>query len=233
MKLSIIIPALNEASAIEKTLSQLHSLRNEAEFEIIVSDGGSCDKTVELARRYSAVVQGEKGRGAQLNLGARHASGRVFFFVHADMVVPKGALMEIMQKIEIEGFDGGGFSNVFSTHNRKIKRLGRIMNLRFLNNDHAGNLTFFGDNGIFVRREAFESLGGFKQIPIMEDYDFSKRMRDRFRVVRIENPKLIVSPRRHIEAGFFQTRFQWMAIKRLYQLGVSPNFLAKLYKEVR
>ncbi len=95
------------------------------------------------------------------------------------------------------------------------------------------NTIFFGDNGIFVKRTVFEALGGFKTIPIMEDYDFSKRLQEQFSVVRIGAPRLVVSPRRHVEAGFIKTRMQWILIKRLYQVGVSPHVLARWYRDVR
>ena len=151
----------------------------------------------------------------------------------AYVTLPAGALEMIDRAINAEAKDGGGFSNIFSEHNRKIKRLGRVLNLRFRDNDHSGNTLFFGDNGIFVRREVFEALGGFKTMPIMEDYDFSTRMRERFEVVRISEPKLVVSPRRHVEAGFVRTRIQWILTRRLYELGVSPDHLARWYPKVR
>ena len=169
----------------------------------------------------------------QLNAGARQARGDILFFVHADMVVPRGALRIIKEKLTWEGYDGGGFSNEFSEHNRRIKSLGRTLNLRVRDNDHAANTIFFGDNGIFVKHNVFDALGGFRPLPIMEDYDFSARMRRRFRVVRIENPRLVVSPRRHVKSGFVRTRLQWVIIKRLYKLGVSPSLLAKWYGDVR
>ena len=231
--ISVIIPTYNEehylAQAIESVLRQGERVA----YEIVVGDGGSSDATVSLARRYARVVCCEKGRGAQLNAAAQQATGTVFFFLHAHVTLPPGALAMIQRKIDEEGYDGGGFSNVFSTHNGKIKRLGRVLNVRFRDNDHAGNTIFFGDNGIFVKRAVFEALGGFKTIPIMEDYDFSKRLRQQYRVVRIGAPKLIVSPRRHVKAGFVKTRVQWILIKRLYQLGVSPHALARWYRDVR
>ena len=231
--ISVIIPTYNEEVGIEHTIGSVHRRRDEADFEIIVSDGGSSDATVSLARKHARVVCSERGRGWQLNAGAERATGDIFFFLHAHVTLPPGALAIIDQEINEKGYDGGGFSNVFSMHNHKIKRLGRILNLRIRHNDHARNTIFFGDNGIFVKRAIFEALGGFKTIPIMEDFDFSKRMREQFRVVRICEPKLVVSPRRHVKAGFIKTRMQWILIKRLYQMGVSPNALARWYRDAR
>jgi rSAM/selenodomain-associated transferase 2 len=231
--ISVIIPTYNEEGRIEQAIASVLAYRDEAEIEIIVADGGSSDATVSLARANAKVVSTETGRARQLNAAAEEAGGDIFFFLHAHVTLPSGALTRIDRAINAEGKDGGGFSNVFSEHNQKIKRLGRLLNLRLRDNDHSGNTLFFGDNGIFVRREVFEALGGFKTMPIMEDYDFSKRMRERFEVVRISDPKLIVSSRRHVKAGFVRTRIQWILTRQLYQLGVSPDILARWYPKVR
>ncbi len=231
--ISIIVPTLNEDTIIKSTLENLKMHTRDTPHEIIVSDGGSRDKTVKISKNFALTVSSEKGKAVQLNEGAKKASGDILFFVQADALIPRGALETIELKINKQGFDGGGFSNVFSEYNKRIKTMTRIMNFRVFTNDHPGNLIFFGDNGIFCKREIFDRLGGFKLIPIMEDYDFSKRMRDRFRSVRILDPKLIMSSRRFVKNGFVRTCIQWILIKRLYQLGVSPYTLVKLYKDVR
>ena len=231
--ISIIIPTLNEEIIIESTLKNLRMHIQSTPHEIIVSDGGSCDKTVAIAEKLALVVKSEKGKAIQLNEGAKKAAGDILFFVQADTTIPQGALKTIELKIYKQDYDGGGFSNVFSKHNKKIKTLGRILNFKIFTNDHQKNLIFFGDNGIFCKREVFDKLGGFNLIPIMEDYDFSKRMRDRFKSVRVLDPKLIISSRRFVKDGFVKTRLLWIIIKRLYQLGISPHVLAKLYKDVR
>lgn len=231
--ISIIIPTLNEETVIKSTLENLILHTRNTQHEIIVSDGGSLDGTVKIAENFAIVVKSGKGKAIQLNEGAKKATGDILFFVQADTIIPEGALEAIKLKIYTQGYDGGGFSNIFSKYNKKIKALGRILNFRIITNDHQKNLIFFGDNGIFCKREVFNGLGGFKLIPIMEDYDFSKRMRDRFRTVRILDPKLIISPRRFVKNGFVRTRLQWIIIRRLYQLGISPYFLVKLYKDVR
>lgn len=231
--ISVIIPTLNEEAVIKSTLENLMMHMQNTQHEIIVSDGGSLDRTVKIAENYALVIKSDKGKAVQLNEGAKKASGDILFFVQADAKISKGVLGAIESKIYTQGYDGGGFSNIFSEHNKKIKTLGRILNFRIFTNDHRKNLVFFGDNGIFCKQEVFNNLEGFKLIPIMEDYDFSKRMRDKFRVVRILDPKLIISPRRFVKNGFVKTRLQWIIIRRLYQLGASPYFLAKLYKDVR
>lgn len=231
--ISIIIPTYNEESVIEKTIRNLKELECISGSEIIVADGGSSDKTVGIAKNYVHVISSAKGKALQLNKGARESRGDILFFVHADMTLPKEVLKIIDTKINAEGYDGGGFLNEFSTYNKKIKTLGRILNFRIINKEQPDKQIFYGDNGIFVRKSVFEKLGGFKEIPIMEDYDFSLRLKNEFNSVNVTHPKIIVDPRRHIKAGFIKTRMQWIIIRKLYKLGISPFLLSKLYKDVR
>lgn len=232
-EISVIVPTLDEETAIEHTLRGILARRDEADVEVIVADGGSRDRTVAIAQRYARVVHADRGRARQLNGAAREATGKILFFVHADMELPSGAIAAVRQKVQLEGYDGGGFSNVFARHNAQIKRLGRVLNLRLRDNDHDRNTVFFGDNGIFVRRDVFDALGGFRDIPIMEDYDFSTRLRSHHRAVRIQSPPLVVSARRHERAGFVRTRLRWIVVKQLYLLGCPPRLLARLYRDVR
>lgn len=231
--ISIIIPTYNEGLVIEKTIQQLNNISCSFEKEIIIADGGSTDNTVGIASKYGQIVHSAKGKAKQLNTAVKYANGEILFFVHADMFVPDGALTAIYKQLE-DGFDGGGFANEFDVHNKKIKQLGTIMNFRFFKNrEQSDRCIFYGDNGIFVKKEVFQKLGGFEEIPIMEDYDFSMRMKTHFKVKQIKSPKLIVSARRHIEAGFFKTRMQWILIKKLHLLGISPHKLARWYDDIR
>lgn len=150
--ISIIIPVYNESLLIEKTLQQLSTLKTEAEFEIIVSDGKSTDNTVELARPYCSVVCAEKGKAKQMNAAAEIAKGDILFFVHADMFVPAEALNVITRRIYCDDFDGGGFANAYSSHNKKIKRISRLLSLLLTNNSKRNINIFYGDNGIFIKK---------------------------------------------------------------------------------
>lgn len=231
--ISMIMPVFNEEIILEATLRAVTRLSDEIRSEIIVVDGGSTDATLKIAERYARVLQAPKGKANQLNAGARAAHGEILFFVHADMFLPDGTLRAIDRHVNRLGYDGGGFLNEFSSHNARIKRLGRILHLEFFNRENTANTFFFGDNGIFISKKAFEALGGFKPLPVMEDYDLSVRMREKFRVVRIVEPKLLLSPRRHLKAGFWKTHLQWLFIQRLFAWGVPAETLARWYPDVR
>lgn len=231
--ISLIIPAYNEETYIEYVLKNISELERFDNCELIVVDGGSSDKTKEISKKYAKVLMAPKGKAVQQNIGAKAAHGNILFFVHADMTLPKTVLRTICETIDVNGFDGGGFVNEFTEYNKKIKMLGRILNLRIRNIEQSDRNIFYGDNGIFVRKKVFEELGGFKEIPIMEDYEFSVRMKKKYKVTKVNEPKIFVDPRRHIKSGFIKTRLQWIIIRKLYKLGISARLLTKLYRDVR
>lgn len=218
---SVIIPALNEAAEIGETLAALRSI--EESVEIIVSDGGSVDRTAEIARDLGAtVVQTPRGRGRQLRAGADIATGDVLWFLHADSIPPVGALVEIRRafqdKTVVAGnfalrFDGDGRAASFMTwFYPQIRRLGLI----------------YGDSGIFVRREAYERSGGFQPLPLFEDLDLIGRLKKEGRLVHLQ-PELITSSRRFEGRPFLPVFIRWISFQCLYWLGVSPDRLAKVY----
>ncbi len=235
LKISAIIVALNEELLICQIISELKKQKYPGETEIILADGGSSDRTIEIAKTQNiqVVIASQKGKACQINTASKKAQGDILFFVHADMQFPDSIFSSILKTIE-SGYSGGGFANEFDVYNDKIKRLGTFMNFRFVDKrEQSDKGIFYGDNGIFVLTSVFEKLNGFKEIPIMEDYDFSKRLNQYYRTSKIRNPKILVSARRHIKAGFFKTRIQWILIRKLFKWGVSPLVLARWYKDVR
>ncbi len=231
--ISAIIVAYNEEECIEQIIDELQNQDYE-NFEIILADGGSSDNTLSIASKKNIIINKcRKGRARQMNDASKVAKGDIFFFVHADMKLQPNTLNTI-QKAVSNGIDGGGFSNKFDEHNDKIKQIGSILNFRlFDKREQSDKGIFYGDNGIFVKKEVFEKLNGFKEIPIMEDYEFSLRMHKISTVKKIYDPMIVVSSRRHIKAGFWKTRIQWILIRVLYRLKIPPSFLKYLYPEVK
>lgn len=232
--ISAIIVAYNEEKLIPKIIEELRNQDFPGDYEILLADGGSDDRTRTLAaERGIKVKRCRKGRAMQMNDAGREANGNVLFFVHADMQLPKNTFSAIGKKME-DGYDGGGFTNKFDSYNSRIKKLGNLMNFRFFDmREQSDKGIFYGDNGIFVKKRVFEELNGFKEISIMEDYDFSKRLKEKYSVIKIKEPQIVVSARRHLKAGFLKTRFQWIMIRKLYQWGIAPKKLERWYGEVR
>lgn len=216
---------------------QIDGLKEKYKVEIIVADGGSNDSTVLIAKKYARVIAAEKMKSRQLNAAAAVAYGEILFFVHADMLVPDEALRTILETVKERGFDGGGFDNAFDQQNRRIKLISAAIFLSFFKNRKKGQEerkpVLYGDNGIFIKASVFREMGGFKEIPIMEDYDLSQRLNRSYKAVKLYKPKLIVSSRRLLKSGIFKTVLIWLLVQKLFKAGVSPSFLSRLYQDIR
>lgn len=224
MKFSIIIPTLNEATTMGGLAQSLIKLRDMA--EIIVADGGSVDETVSLANESGLrVIEAPRGRGRQMNAGAGLASGDVLIFLHADTRLPDESLAVIEAALDDEKVCGGNFSLIFDGDTRAARLLTRIYPLLRL-----GGMCY-GDSAIFVRREVFEGLGGYRDYPIFEDCDFYRRMRKVGKFVRLSAAATTSS--RRFEGRFIRTFVLWATMQVLYWLGVDPNRLNQWYKPLR
>jgi rSAM/selenodomain-associated transferase 2 len=223
MRISIIIPALNEEVCIGETLAASLLLRP---LEIIVADGGSTDRTVDIARKYCRVIQSAKGRGLQQRTAAATAAGDILWFLHADSIPDPGALEAIEECLKEECVAGGNFSLCFDGESRSARRLTRIYPLlRWIG-------LCYGDSGIFVRRAAYDLVDGFQPYPIFEDVDLVRRVRriGEFRTLPL---RLMTSSRRFEDRNFAMMFAEWTALQVLFWAGVSPYRLARLYKPVR
>jgi len=222
---SIIVPVYNEENNIEGIIGGLQSL--EGDKEIIVVDGGSQDRTFEKARRLARTLRAEKGRANQMNQGARAAAGDIFWFVHADSKLDEDSISHIEAAVG-QGYVGGGFSLYFYDYDTRFLRyISKTSNRRPL-------LTglFYGDQGIFVKKDAFFEAGGFPDMELMEDFKFSRLIRKTGRMKLLEKG-IGTSARRYINGGQIRTHLLMHRIRIMYLLGVSPSRLNKIYGESR
>lgn len=228
---SLIIPTYNEEAGIVRTLEQLRQARGS--FEVIVVDGESTDATRTRAEflipdfpRPLRVIAAESNRALQLNRGAQVAHGETLLFLHADALFPPEAIEAVEAALEEGNVVGGNFSLEFEDDSR----WGRFFT--WVNRVRRTFGIYYGDSALFVRRDVFARLGGFKPIPIMEDYEFVRRMEKAGRTVCLP-PVLRVSDRRWRLQGVLRTMWCWFWIQTLYSLGVPPKYLARWYRPVR
>jgi rSAM/selenodomain-associated transferase 2 len=228
LKLAVIVPMLNEQAAIAATLAALRIGAPEA--EIIVVDGGSSDRSVEIARpRCDQLLEVPRGRARQMNAGASlaPASRDTLAFVHADTIVPPTFARDIEAALANGLVVGGRFDVVFDFGGRALEVIAAMINLR---SRVARSAT--GDQAIFVRREIFDRLGGYADIELCEDVDFARRMRRAGRVACLRS-RLITSSRRWRRDGIVRTVVKMWIIKLLFLAGVSPVWLKRHYGDPR
>lgn len=223
LKLSVIIPTLNEEKFIHLSLESAKKLNP---VDIIVVDGGSIDKTKEIAEKEGAlVIESLRGRGIQLNRGALLAKGDILLFLHADAFITKGEAINFERLID--GYGGGFFKLKFDNPSLSTSIVEFFANLR----SRLFQLPY-GDQAIFIRRDIFERLGSFKEYPFLEDLDFVWRLRKVAKLRCI--PYCVTVSARRIKKGYplspiiVSLRNVFIAI--LFILGISPYRLIRLYK---
>ena len=224
MKLSVIIPVYNEEKALPALLDSLGPLEGRA--EVLFADGGSTDRTAELIPPSCRLIRSEKGRARQMNAGAAASTGDVLLFLHADSVLPPDALAEI-ERI-MAAHRAGCFGIAFRSRDIRMKCCQTLSNLRVRVWDVA-----FGDQGIFLRRELFFELGGFPELPLMEDYQFSLDLRARGVRFAMTRSRIVTSPRRFLQGGPLHVMARMWRLRAMYRKGADVNAIAALYKDIR
>jgi rSAM/selenodomain-associated transferase 2 len=222
MRLSIIIPTLNEADNMATTLAPLQAMRARGA-EVIVVDGGSSDATCDIALPIcDRVISGTRGRAAQMNLGAAHATGDVLWFLHADTVAPPHADRVIMDQIS-RGAKWGRFDVAISGHHVMLSVIAWFMN-------HRSRLTGIatGDQGLFILRKTFIDVGGFPDQPLMEDVELCKRLKLLSPPAALRE-RLITAGRRWEQHGVWRTIFLMWQLRLRYFFGASPIDIHSAY----
>ncbi|MGH8613787.1 MAG: TIGR04283 family arsenosugar biosynthesis glycosyltransferase [Gammaproteobacteria bacterium] len=223
-QVSVIIPAYNEAATIAATLSVLAPIRAQGH-EVILADGCSGDQTIAIARgRIDRVVSSERGRAKQMNAGAAAARGDIFLFLHADTHPPQGALDHIIVGLRETGLVWGRFDIRLSGGIRLLRVVETLSNVR---SQWTGIAT--GDQALFVHRTAFEAVGGFADVPLMEDIIISRRLKRLSRPLCLKE-RVVTSSRRWEENGILRTILRMWVLRLAFALGVNPTALARHYE---
>jgi len=224
IKISVIIPALNEERLIGQTLAALQPLRLRGH-EIIVVDGGSQDASVALSRRLAdRVIIGPPGRSCQMNAGMREAQGEVLLFLHADTLLPAGADRFILSSMQQQRKVWGRFDVRLSGKHPLFRIIECLMNWRSRVSSIAT-----GDQAIFVKRQVFDLVGGFPDVELMEDIGLSRALKSIGAPVCLRE-RIVTSSRRWEDNGILRTVARMWSLRLAYFLGFDPQHLARFYQ---
>jgi rSAM/selenodomain-associated transferase 2 len=225
-KISIIMPVLNEAKNLRDTLSQLTLSEKE---ELIIVDGGSTDDSLSIAREFTdKVFQTRSGRARVMNFGAAKAKGDILLFLHADCILPDNGFHAVRQAMRDRSIAAGAFFLNIAHRGLSFRIIERAANIR----SRATSL-LYGDQGIFLRKDIFDRIGGFSDIPLMEDIEISGRLKKEGNLIFI-NPPITASPRRWLSEGIIYTTLRDWTIAFLYTFfKVSPAKLTTYYRNIR
>ncbi len=226
MKISVIIPTLNEAEGIQQLISHIQRSSNpELIDEIIVVDGHSTDNTCELAERAGAkvVLSETRGRARQMNIGAELAKGDILYFLHADSFPPEDFDTEILKAVK-NNYLGGCFRMQFDSEHPLLKSFAWFTRFRY-------NICRGGDQSLFITRELFNKIGCFdNNLLILEDLEIIPRIK-RHATFKVIPQTIVTSVRKYRENGFFRLQFIFSVINVLFRMGVSHEYLLKIYNK--
>lgn len=225
MRVSVVIPTLNEAAHIVQTLTLVQQA---GECELVVVDGGSNDDTFAIAQRHADLaVLAPCGRAKQMNTGAQAATGDVLLFLHADTVLPSNFPALLHHALADATVIGGRFDVRLDAVGWQFRMIETLMNIR----SRLSRIST-GDQAMFVRREIFLTIGGFPELELMEDIEFSRRLK-RLGKIACLREQVKTSARRWRQSGVFKTIFLMWTLRFAYFLGVPPQRLKAFYADTR
>ena len=223
---SIIVPVFHEGERINDLIEYVNGLDSDGNAEIVIVDGAPEKDTLRKIRSSSVIkISSEQGRAKQMNAGASIARGEILIFLHADIELPVYALRKIGSFIERTEYVAGAFDLGIKSDKFIFKVVSRISSLR-----SRLNRIPFGDQAIFIRREYFNKIGGYKEIPLMEDVELLRRIKKYGDRITILNDRVMTSPRRWEKEGVIYCTLRNWTLRALYLLGVSPEKLTNFYR---
>ena len=226
LKISIIIPVFNEVGIINQSLQHLYEIIKPHICEVIVVDGNPAGNTIQsISSNNIKKIISPKGRGAQMNAGAECASGDILLFLHADTLLPEKAIDHVLSACNNSDVIGGAF-NLGIDSNRFIFRITE----RYVFIRSRMTKIPYGDQAIFLKKVIFERMGGFNNIPIMEDIDLMRRIKHCGYKIRFIPEQVKTSPRRWETDGVLYSTIRNIILSTLFYIGVSPRTLKKWYK---
>lgn len=225
MDISIIIPVYKENN-INSIIDSIITNQTSITYEIIVVDGDENSTNDQVENSDVIKINSKKGRSYQMNEGFKKAQGNILLFLHADTFLPSNALENIVKALEAPSkYSAGAFDLEFDSQNKWIKKIEKVASWR------SRKLKMpYGDQAIFVKRDIFEKIGGYKEIDLMEDINFIQKLKRKKHSIIILEDKILTSARRWEEKGNIFTTVRNLILQFLYFAGVHPNTLAKFYK---
>lgn len=224
-KVSIIIPVLHEQGIINDLLDQLSTVQTPPGFEVIVVDGSPTHETLNAIKNKDVVrLTSVQGRGHQLNQGAAAANGDILLFLHSDTMLPVNALHSIQTALHDKRFIGGAFDLAIDSP----KPIFKVVSLLIFFRSRLTRVPF-GDQAIFLRKRYFDSMHGYKEIPLMEDVELMRRIRKNGDKIILLRECVVTSPRRWECEGLVRCTLRNWTIRMLYFLRVNPDILVRFY----
>ncbi|MCP4543428.1 MAG: glycosyltransferase family 2 protein [Chloroflexi bacterium] len=228
MLISVVIPALNEANNIQQTITAARRDYAPDTVEIIVVDGGSTDGTHDLVPPNVLLIHSPRGRAVQMNRGAAASHGKILIFCHADSQLPAGWREVVIRMLSQSGVSGGTFQTLI------LPERGIIMYIRNRMRYAADWRRMYGDQAQFMTRSTFERVGGFPELPLMEDVEMMRALRQEGQLVRIDHLRVVTSSRRFLEHGFLcQSLMNLWSMFRYLNLGATAEDIARVYRSSR